>query len=337
MYLTGRTKDLLDAVQATLGATPNMPRTMARSSVLEGWLGLLGAFRQGSINPADGERIALGVAEANGCTYCLSVHSYLSEHALKLGADEIEHARRFESGDAKSAAILAFAEAVLSSKGGIGDDDVAAARAASLNDAELSDVVGHVAIKRSRSTSRASSRARRRPSDADRGDLALPGQVDGRGAPPARPARTRGDSRRPRPVRRRRPRGDLVRTHQAAAAQASCEARPRRRRARRRLRPNLVIAGVEGLAERGWEGRLLAAGDAVIALADLRGRCIITTWDPDPLTQDVDVLRRIRAQFDGTMALNAWAARTGDVSVGDEVVLLDQPVELARPAIGRFA
>ena len=60
---------------------------------------------------------------------------------------------------------------------------------------------------------------------------------------------------------------------------------------RRRLRPNLVIAGVEGLAERGWEGRLVAAGDAVIALADLRGRCIITTWDPDTLTQDVDVLR----------------------------------------------
>ncbi len=106
---------------------------------------------------------------------------------------------------------------------------------------------------------------------------------------------------------------------------------------RRRLRPNLVIAGVDGLAERGWEGRLLGAGDAVIALADLRGRCIITTWDPDTLTQDVDALRRIRAEFDGTMALNAWAGRTGDVAVGDEVVLLDQPVELALPAIGRFA
>ncbi len=90
---TGRTKDLLDTVQATLGATPNMPRTMARSSVLEGWLGLLGALRHGSVRPADGERIALGVAEANGCTYCLSVHSYLSAHALKLDPDEIERVR----------------------------------------------------------------------------------------------------------------------------------------------------------------------------------------------------------------------------------------------------
>ena len=79
----------------------------------------------------------------------------------------------------------------------------------------------------------------------------------------------------------------------------------------RRLRPNVVVAGVDGLAERGWEWSLLAAGDAVIALADLRGRCIVTTWDPDTLVQDVGVLRRIRAEFGGTLALNAWAGREG--------------------------
>jgi hypothetical protein len=105
---------------------------------------------------------------------------------------------------------------------------------------------------------------------------------------------------------------------------------------RRRLRPNVVIGAVEGLAERGWEGRLLAAGDAVIALADLRGRCVITTWDPDTLEQDVGVLRRIRARFDGRLALNAWAGREGVVVVGDAVALLDRPVDLALPALGRF-
>ena len=45
----------------------------------------------------------------------------------------------------------------------------------------------------------------------------------------------------------------------------------------RRLRANLVIAGVDGLAERGWEGRALRVGQAVIGLADLRGRCVMTT------------------------------------------------------------
>lgn len=105
----------------------------------------------------------------------------------------------------------------------------------------------------------------------------------------------------------------------------------------RRLRPNIVVSGVRGLAERGWEGRLLAAGEAVIALAGLRERCIVTTWHPDTVTQDVGVLRHIRAAFDGTLALNAWAGREGRVAIDDPVELLDAPIELTVPAAGRFA
>src|SRR5262245_22768643 len=104
----------------------------------------------------------------------------------------------------------------------------------------------------------------------------------------------------------------------------------------RRLRANVVISGVAGLTERSWEGALLAAGDAVIALATLRERCIVTTWDPDTLAQDVDVLRRIRRDFGGTLALNAWAGRAGAVAVGDAVTLLEDLVELATPLTGRF-
>jgi uncharacterized protein YcbX len=104
----------------------------------------------------------------------------------------------------------------------------------------------------------------------------------------------------------------------------------------RRLRPNVVIGGVAGLAERAWQGRQLAIDDAVIGLADLRGRCIITTWDPDDLTQDVDVLRHIRARFGGTLALNAWTGREGKIAVGDAVELLDEAVSVAMPEFGRF-
>jgi uncharacterized peroxidase-related enzyme len=140
------TKELLDVVKSALGATPNMTTTMARSAVLEGWLGLFGALRKGAIGGADGERIALGVAEANECSYCLSAHTYLAANVARLDADEIERARRFDSSDAKSAAILAFAGAVLDTKGAVSDSDIGAARAAGLSDAELGDIVGHVAI-----------------------------------------------------------------------------------------------------------------------------------------------------------------------------------------------
>jgi AhpD family alkylhydroperoxidase len=92
----GRAKELLDEVQSRLGATPNMTKLMAGSAVLEGWLRFEGALRRGSIRLADGERIALGTADANRCVYCLSAHSEIAAGPAKLDAGEIE--RRAGSG-----------------------------------------------------------------------------------------------------------------------------------------------------------------------------------------------------------------------------------------------
>lgn len=142
----GHARELLDVVKSSLGVTPNMTTTMARSTVLDGWLGFDRALRKGSINAATGERIALGVAEVNGCSYCLSAHSYLGANVAKLDADELERARHFASADQRAAAILAFAEAVLRTTGAVSDSDFEAAREAGLTDAELADAVGHVAI-----------------------------------------------------------------------------------------------------------------------------------------------------------------------------------------------
>lgn len=91
----------------------------------------------------------------------------------------------------------------------------------------------------------------------------------------------------------------------------------------RRLRPNIVIGGVAGLAERHWEGRSLTIGDVVIRLEKLRARCVMTTFDPDTQEQDADVLRDINARFGGTLALNAAVEAGGTITVGDAVVLGD--------------
>ena len=123
-----------------------MTTTMAHSAVLGGWLGLNGALRKGSINTADGERIALAVAEANECSYCLSAHAYLATNVAHLDAGEVEQARRFESSETTSSAVLAFAKAIVESRGGVTESDVDAARRAGLTDAQLGDIVGHVAL-----------------------------------------------------------------------------------------------------------------------------------------------------------------------------------------------
>ena len=87
----------------------------------------------------------------------------------------------------------------------------------------------------------------------------------------------------------------------------------------RRLRPNIVIGGVPGLAERSWEGGWLEIGEVRIGVQDLRQRCIITTFDPDTLEQDTNVLRRINREFGGRVALNCFVADGGTIAVGDPV------------------
>ena len=89
----------------------------------------------------------------------------------------------------------------------------------------------------------------------------------------------------------------------------------------RRLRPNILIGGVEGMDETTWEGAALHIGKAVIRLDSLRGRCPMTTVDPDTLERDPEVLRDIGRRFGGRLALNAEVVRPGVVRVGDPVTL----------------
>ncbi len=91
----------------------------------------------------------------------------------------------------------------------------------------------------------------------------------------------------------------------------------------RRLRPNIVVGGVDGLEERSWEGKCLRIGKVLIGIEDLRGRCVMTTFDPDTLEQDRNVLRDIVRRFDGKLALNCWVIQGGEIRVGDKVQLIE--------------
>jgi len=93
----------------------------------------------------------------------------------------------------------------------------------------------------------------------------------------------------------------------------------------RRFRPNLIIGGVDGLAERQWQGSQLRIGGVLIGMEDLRGRCIMTTFDPDTGKQDLSVLRSIQREFDGVLGLNSFVVTPGTISVGDTVDLIPRP------------
>jgi uncharacterized protein len=90
----------------------------------------------------------------------------------------------------------------------------------------------------------------------------------------------------------------------------------------RRLRPNILIGGVSGMDETTWPGSTLHISDAVVRLDSLRGRCPMTTVDPDTLERDPEVLRDIGRRFGGRLALNADVLRRGTIRVGDPVTLV---------------
>jgi uncharacterized protein YcbX len=91
---------------------------------------------------------------------------------------------------------------------------------------------------------------------------------------------------------------------------------------RRRFRPNILVAGVNWLAEREWPGRRARTGEAIIGFKKFRGRCVMTTYDPDTLEHDPTVLRRIVQEMGGRLALDSYVVRGGRIALGDPVELL---------------
>ncbi len=89
----------------------------------------------------------------------------------------------------------------------------------------------------------------------------------------------------------------------------------------RRLRPNIVIGGVSGQTESTWPGSALRSGEVVIDVAQLRMRCVMTTFDPDTLQQDLGVLRKIVKQAGGKLALDCAIAHPGVLREGDPIAL----------------
>jgi uncharacterized peroxidase-related enzyme len=138
---------LLQAVKKQLGVAPNLFRLVANSpAALEGYVSLSGALGKGELPAATRERIALAVAEINGCDYCLSAHTYLGRNVAKLDDAEITANRHGASNDVKADAAVKFAVRVTNTRGHITSDDFAAAKAAGYTDAQIIEIVQHVAL-----------------------------------------------------------------------------------------------------------------------------------------------------------------------------------------------
>jgi len=140
-------RPLLDAVKKQLGVVPNLMKVLGHSpSALGGYLNLNGALAKSAIGAKTGERIALAIAEINGCRYCLSAHSYLGRNSAGLNDAEIAANRNGTSIDTKASAAVRFAVKVAQARGHVSDADVQAVKSAGYGDAEVMEIVAHVAL-----------------------------------------------------------------------------------------------------------------------------------------------------------------------------------------------
>jgi uncharacterized peroxidase-related enzyme len=140
-------RPLLDAVNKQLGVVPNLMKMLGNSpAALGGYLNLSGALAKGKLGAKTGERIALAIAEINGCGYCLAAHTYLGKNAARLDDAEIAANRNGVSNDPKADAAVRFAASVALERGHVSDSAVQAVKDAGYSDAEVMEIVVHVAL-----------------------------------------------------------------------------------------------------------------------------------------------------------------------------------------------
>lgn len=140
-------RPILESIQKQMGRVPNIFMLIANSpATLAGLTGLQAALGKGRLTPATRERIALATAEVNGCDYCLAAHSFTAARFAKLDEAEIAASRRGSSNDPKAAAAVGFARALVAARGAVSPQAIAAVRAAGHDDAEILEIIAHVAL-----------------------------------------------------------------------------------------------------------------------------------------------------------------------------------------------
>jgi uncharacterized peroxidase-related enzyme len=138
-------KATLENVHKQLGVVPNLFRLIGNSpAALTAFTSFQGAMSK-TLDLRTRERIALAVAQVNGCDYCLSAHTYLGLNLAKISPEEITLNRKGESSDDKAGAAVSFAAKVARERGHVSQGDIDVLRDAGYSDAQVVEIIALVA------------------------------------------------------------------------------------------------------------------------------------------------------------------------------------------------
>lgn len=139
--------ELLDETKRQLGKVPNLYASLANSpAALRGYLALRDSLAAGVLTERQREQLALLIAQENRCDYCVAAHTMRGHRLLGMREEELFDTRRGRDEDPHSDAILRVASGVVRSGGRVEDTLLAEAREAGVTDAELAEIVAHIAL-----------------------------------------------------------------------------------------------------------------------------------------------------------------------------------------------
>ncbi len=142
----GISRQLLGRLEGRIGRLPLPVLLVANSSnALRGYLSFFGALRSAGLPARLCEQLALLVSEINRCEYGLAEHAELAR-AVGVSDSDILASRRAGSSTPRFEAALAFAQALLATRGHVSDGDLRAVREAGYTDGQIVEIIGHTAL-----------------------------------------------------------------------------------------------------------------------------------------------------------------------------------------------
>lgn len=144
--LSDEQKRLLKTIEQKMGSVPNIFRHMIHSPLaLEGYLNFSEIASKMSLSPLLQEKIALTVAEKNGCFYCLSAHSAIAR-MKGITDNEILHNRAGRSSDKRESHILRFVQKMVETKGHLPKEDLERLNQQGVSSQEIVEIIFVVII-----------------------------------------------------------------------------------------------------------------------------------------------------------------------------------------------
>lgn len=138
----------LETALANNGFLPNLVRLLANApTALETYQTVSAINARASLTLAEREAVQITAAATHGCAFCVAGHTAIAEKKAQLDPEVISALRAIAPvPDARLEAVARFTQAVIASRGGVDEAELAAFRAAGFDDQAALEVVLGVSL-----------------------------------------------------------------------------------------------------------------------------------------------------------------------------------------------